>query len=129
MGVPAAKVCASCGRTITWRKKWATDWESVRYCSKACRRVKVSPTDHLLEHTILTLLDGQPRGATIALSQAVHAAAGGQVSGGGEALMQPARAAARRLSARGDVEILHGGRVVDPSTARGDLRIRRLARP
>ena len=22
----------------TWRKKWARDWENVRYCSERCRR-------------------------------------------------------------------------------------------
>lgn len=32
------KVCASCGRPFTWRKKWAAVWEEVRYCSQRCRR-------------------------------------------------------------------------------------------
>ncbi|WP_206185188.1 DUF2256 domain-containing protein [Thioclava sp. F42-5] len=32
------KLCASCGRAFAWRKKWARDWESVRYCSDRCRR-------------------------------------------------------------------------------------------
>ncbi|MFW5659227.1 MAG: DUF2256 domain-containing protein [Bacteroidota bacterium] len=31
------KVCANCGRPFSWRKKWARDWEHVKYCSKACR--------------------------------------------------------------------------------------------
>lgn len=31
------KTCAACGRPFAWRKKWARDWESVRYCSDACR--------------------------------------------------------------------------------------------
>jgi hypothetical protein len=39
--------------------------------------------------------------------------------------MEPARMAARRLVARGEVQIVQGGRVVDPSTARGAIRIRR----
>ncbi|MFW5692089.1 MAG: DUF2256 domain-containing protein [Chloroflexota bacterium] len=30
------KVCPVCGRPFAWRKKWAKDWESVRYCSKGC---------------------------------------------------------------------------------------------
>jgi hypothetical protein len=29
--------CAACGRPFSWRKKWARDWENVRYCSDACR--------------------------------------------------------------------------------------------
>ncbi|MEM8813117.1 MAG: DUF2256 domain-containing protein [Pseudomonadota bacterium] len=32
------KICAICGRPFTWRKKWARDWEAVRYCSERCRR-------------------------------------------------------------------------------------------
>jgi hypothetical protein len=31
-----SKICASCGRPFTWRKKWERDWEQVRYCSKRC---------------------------------------------------------------------------------------------
>jgi hypothetical protein len=41
-------------------------------------------------------------------------------------LMEPARAAARRLVAAGEVVITQGGAVVDPSTARGPIRIRRV---
>jgi hypothetical protein len=33
---------------------------------------------------------------------------------------------ARRLVARGEVEIVQSGRVVDPSTAKGPIRIRRV---
>jgi hypothetical protein len=31
------KPCAACTRPFTWRKKWARDWENVRFCSDACR--------------------------------------------------------------------------------------------
>jgi hypothetical protein len=31
------KPCAACGRPFAWRRKWARDWEAVRYCSEACR--------------------------------------------------------------------------------------------
>ncbi len=31
------KTCAACGRPFTWRRKWARDWESVRFCSDRCR--------------------------------------------------------------------------------------------
>jgi hypothetical protein len=31
------KICAACGRPFTWRRKWARDWENVRFCSDACR--------------------------------------------------------------------------------------------
>ena len=34
------KVCAACGLDFALRKKWARDWDSVRYCSERCRRNK-----------------------------------------------------------------------------------------
>ncbi|HBW00470.1 MAG TPA: DUF2256 domain-containing protein [Bacteroidetes bacterium] len=33
-----SKVCATCGRPFTWRKKWEKVWDEVRYCSERCRR-------------------------------------------------------------------------------------------
>jgi hypothetical protein len=33
-----SKPCAQCGRTMTWRKRWALNWDTVKYCSDACRR-------------------------------------------------------------------------------------------
>ncbi|MDX2003689.1 MAG: DUF2256 domain-containing protein [Meiothermus sp.] len=38
-GLPV-KVCAACGRPFQWRKKWARDWESVRFCSERCRKAR-----------------------------------------------------------------------------------------
>jgi hypothetical protein len=38
--------------------------------------------------------------------------------------MEDTRRAARRLVAAGKLEILQGGRVVDPSTAKGAIRLR-----
>jgi hypothetical protein len=35
-----AKPCAACGRTMSWRRAWAKNWEAVRYCSDRCRAVK-----------------------------------------------------------------------------------------
>jgi hypothetical protein len=36
----ASKPCAACGRPFTWRRKWARDWDNVRFCSDACRTGK-----------------------------------------------------------------------------------------
>lgn len=30
------KICVACGRPFTWRKKWARDWQNVKYCSDRC---------------------------------------------------------------------------------------------
>ena len=116
------KPCLACGRTITWRKKWERDWDEVRYCSQGCRRQGISRTDTALEAELMALLGRRARGATVCPSEAARAV-------GGEdwrVLMEPSRAAARRLVARGQVEITQGGRVVDGSTAKGPIRVRRV---
>lgn len=32
------KICASCGRPFSWRKKWERVWDEVKYCSDRCRQ-------------------------------------------------------------------------------------------
>lgn len=120
-GTPADRVCAGCGRTFSWRRSLAADWDAVRWCSDACRRRGIRPVDRALEASILRLLDGRAGGATICPSEAARAVA----PDAWEPLMEPARRAARRLVAAGALEIVQGGRVVDPSTARGPIRLRR----
>jgi hypothetical protein len=34
-----SKLCSVCGRTMTWRKSWAKNWQEVKYCSDACRKL------------------------------------------------------------------------------------------
>ena len=34
------KICATCGRPFTWRKKWERNWDEVRYCSDRCRAAR-----------------------------------------------------------------------------------------
>lgn len=118
---PPDRICASCGRAFSWRKVWARDWEQVRYCSSACRKRGVNATDAALEAAILELLGQRAGGATICPSEAARVVGGDDW----KPLMEPARRAARRLVAAGTIEITQGGRVVDPSTARGPIRLRR----
>lgn len=96
-------------------------WDEVRYCSDRCRAHRPGERDAALEQAIVDLLGQRAAGATICPSEAARAVGGDDW----RALMEPARAAARRLQARGDVVITQQGRPVDPSTARGPIRIRR----
>lgn len=34
------KICATCNRPFTWRKKWEKVWDGVLYCSDKCRMHK-----------------------------------------------------------------------------------------
>jgi hypothetical protein len=118
------KTCAVCGRRIERRRKWADDrtWQEVRYCSDRCRRRKFRPEDEALERAILDLLARRPEGATICPSEAARAIFPDDAW---RERMEDARMAARRLVARSEIEICQGGRVVDPSTAKGPIRLRR----
>jgi hypothetical protein len=118
---PPDKICASCGRTMEWRAAWAKHWDEVRYCSDRCRKRRLKPVDVALESAIRTLLAGRTRGASICPSEAARSVDGE----GWRGLMEPARSAARRLAATGEVEVTQAGRVVDPSSAKGPIGIRR----
>lgn len=120
---PAEKTCVVCGRRIEWRARWAADWDAVRYCSDACRRAGLQEADVALERDILAMLATRAATATICPSDVARAAAEDW-----RPLMEPVRRAARRLVAAGEVEILQHGSVVDPSTAKGPIRIRRVRR-
>lgn len=79
------------------------------------------PVDRRLEETIVALLDARAADSTICPSEAAR-----EVDPDGwRQLMEPARRAARRLVAQGRCVIRQGGRVVDPSTAKGPIRVGR----
>ena len=106
---------------MEWRAKWADNWDSVKYCSTACRSHGVNATDLRLEETIAALLSARSTDATICPSEAAKAVGDEEWRD----LMEPARRAARRMVARGELQITQGGAVVDPSTAKGPIRLRR----
>ncbi len=117
----ASKLCLSCGREITWRKKWAANWEQVRYCSERCRRAPPSDSGVALESTILALLENRARGASICPSEAARAVFD---AAQWRREMENTRRAARRLVAAGKLEIIQNGHVVDLSRAKGPIRLR-----
>ena len=122
MAEPSEKVCERCGRTMQWRAKWARNWNEVKYCSDACRKQRLTAVDTALEDAIVQLLNARARDASICPSEAARAVGGESW----QSLMEPARKAARRLVAQEKVQITQAGKVVDPSRAKGPIRIRRF---
>ena len=118
MGSTPSKICMKCGRRFTWRAKWSKTWDDVRFCSARCRRERLSAVDRELEEAMLSLLRQRGR-KTICPSDAARRVD----ADGWRLLVEPARQAARRLVMRGEAEILQRGRRVDPSTARGPIRV------
>ena len=115
------KTCVVCGRRITTRASMRASWDEVRRCSAACRRRRLGRLDRDLEAAICNLLDQRARGKSICPSEAARAVSPEDW----RPLMERSREAARRLVARGEIEITQRGRVVDPSTAKGPIRLRR----
>ncbi|WP_104181492.1 DUF2256 domain-containing protein [Arthrobacter sp. B0490] len=115
------KTCRSCGRRIEWRKKWERNWDAIAYCSDSCRARKVRPIDTELEEWLLARLEGASRRATVDPADAATA-----LGVDGADLGEPARSAARRLVDRGLAEMVQRGAVVDPSTAKGPVALRRV---
>ena len=114
------KVCRSCGRVMEWRKKWASNWDAVRYCSKACRGQKLEMRDTQLERLLLDQVAAQPGGTGITPEQVIH----GWVQAPKQNARERVLRAGRRLAQRGLVEFRHQGRGVDPSTFKGPVSIR-----
>jgi len=74
-----------------------------------------------LEAAILNLLKQRGPGKTICPSEAARQVA----PQNWEPLMEPTRQAARRLVATGEIVITQHGAVIDPSKAKGPIRLRR----
>jgi hypothetical protein len=119
-----SKTCRVCGRSFAWRRKWARCWDQVKYCSENCRRSRRA-VDTRLEQLILDLLGSRARDATICPSEVARAVAGAE---DWRQQLEPVRQAARRLAAAGKLVFLQRGRAVDPSRARGPVRLKLVRR-
>ena len=87
----------------------------------ACGSAGMTVQDAELERVLLQLLSQRADGATVCPSEVARAVGADDTW---RDLMEPVRRAARRLVAAGEVEITQGGKVVDPSTATGPIRVR-----
>lgn len=108
------KLCATCGRRITWRKKWEGHWDQLRHCSQRCRRHRPGPQDERLEALILEQLQRAPQVGEAWLME--------QLGPQAQRERERVRSAARRLVGRGLARLPRGQ---DPSTARGPLLLLR----
>lgn len=68
------------------------------------------------------MLSQRPRGSTLSPSELARKLEPQEKEW--RKLMQPVRMAARRLCHRGALEMLQSGKVTDPDTARGPIRLR-----
>jgi hypothetical protein len=128
------KICKTCGRPFAFRKEHEQDWDIVKFCSEACRNQRATASITELEQAILTLLaertaDGD-KTKTICPSEAAKLVAGNarekekSTRRDWEALVEPARTAARHLVTQNKIVITQHHQVVDPNKAKGPIRLR-----
>ncbi|NRA67733.1 MAG: DUF2256 and DUF3253 domain-containing protein [Pseudobacteriovorax sp.] len=116
------KICQTCGRKFSWRKKWERNWEHIRYCSQACQNKKPSTRDSDIERAILELsqarwMDQEKTCCPSEIAQRLY-------PDNWRAQMERVRQAARRLAHQQKIDILQHGKQVDPSDIKGPIRIR-----
>ena len=114
------KICDKCGRIIEYRKKWAKNWNEVKYCSEQCKRKKLNLEDAICEQQILELLAKRSSGASICPSEILVGA-----DKTNHLKMEQVRQAARRLVHKNLIVITQNNRVVDPSSFKGPIRLKR----
>jgi hypothetical protein len=110
------KICASCGRRIEYRKKWAHDWPSVKFCSDECKRNK---NNFEYRSQILALLSLRQAGQTICPSEVLK-----MEEKSNKVLMEHVRRSARLLAHAGLIEITQKGQRVNPDDFKGPIRLR-----
>lgn len=114
------KTCARCGREIEPRRKWKKNWDQIKYCSDKCRNQRNSVN---YEEPILELLRRRGYGKTICPSEILDAR-----EKSNREKMEEVRQAARRLVVKKKIVITQNGQIVDPSTAKGPIRLRLIER-
>ena len=117
-----SKICRVCGRSFDWRRKFAHNWNEVRYCSSACRQRGYQRLDRWLEQELVAMLTQRAYHKTLCPGELARKLKPRDEDW--RNLMEPIRMAARRLSHQGAIEILQSGRVIDPDTVRGPIRLR-----
>lgn len=110
------KICQSCGREIEYRKKWQKNWEQIKYCSDECRQNK-SRFD--FKEAILNQLAERGPSKTICPSEVLP-----PEQKQDSVMMEHVRRSARLLAEENKIEITQSGRVVDPLTFKGPIRLR-----
>ncbi len=117
---PADKLCARCGRPFAWRKKWARDWENVKFCSDACRR-GAAPVGAKVDAAVMAALEGRHEESSICPSEIARELDPKHW----RERLDDVRAAAVRLSLANRVVVTQAGHVVDALVAKGPIRIRK----
>ncbi len=110
------KICQSCGRRMSYRKKWEKNWAEIKYCSDECRRYKFRFD---FRQEILTLLELRGPAKTICPSEILS-----ENQKQDKIMMEHVRRSARLLAHEGKIEITQKGQTIDPLNFKGPIRLK-----
>jgi len=116
------QVCCVCGGGISWRRdKRTASRDDAPYCSDTCRSRGLTRRDLDVEQAIVELLERRTMDASICPSEVARLLF---ADADWRTEMERVRMAARRLQRAGRIQIMQKGRAVDPSRARGPIRLK-----
>jgi hypothetical protein len=115
-----SKICASCGRPMSWRKSWEKNWDSMRYCSDSCRRQKLDKKSTHIKDAILNMAVERGPAKSLCPSEVARYL----FPEDWESHMEEVRRVARQLHNRGDIEITQKGEVIKDLNVKGPIRIK-----
>lgn len=118
------RLCKTCRRPFTWNQGRAQDWDIAKYCSPKCIGHLAANKADELEAAILELLAERGLEKSICPSEAAKRVGGTASRHDWESLMEPAREVARRMAKTGKILVTQKGKVVDPASAKGPIRLR-----
>lgn len=118
------RLCKTCRRPFTWNEARAQDWDIAKYCSPQCSGNLAADKADELETAIMELLAERGREKSICPSEAAKRVGGTASRHDWESLMEPAREVARRMAKTGKILVTQKGKVVDPASAKGAIRLR-----
>lgn len=114
------RFCRVCGGRISRSRRRSPRFDDL-HCSDECRTRGLTVRDLDVEQAILELLEQQSIQSSICPSEAARLLF---ADGDWRREMERVQMAARRLQRAGQIQITQKGRTVDPSRAKGPIRLR-----
>jgi len=103
---------------MLWRKAWEKNWQTLRYCSDACRRQKLDKTGGAIREALLALVGASPKLCDpLEVARALW-------PGDWSAHQEDVRRVVRQLAAEGLIALYQNGRRTEELNFKGAIFIR-----
>lgn len=110
---------------MQWRKAWEKNWDSIRYCSDACRRQKLDKTALPVRQALLELVRKAGPGKLSDPLEIAQKLWPTDWQGHAEEV----RRVVRQLASEGYIELFQEGRRIEELNFKGPIKIRQASDP